>query len=134
MRDEIRWLALGIALGNQQFLARLTAEVPANAFDTRTQKALFAAIGEGRDAVIVCLSGLGVPVAAEQRAADAVLEVVREFGERAVQESAAWKLGEAARMMRPEQFREYLVAQTAALTPAAKEQPKTPQLKIAAGE
>lgn len=107
MRDEVAWLALGAAIGSRQLLARLLAEVPGAAFDGAARQ-LRSALGRDRAAVLSALSLLGVQVVGDQTAADAILEATATHGARRAQQSLAGKLGRAASLMTPEQFREYL--------------------------
>lgn len=111
MRPEIGWLALGAALGSKQLLARLLAEVAPAAFAPDLQRQLFAALGRGRESVAVLLGALGVPVAADQTAADAVIDKARDHGEREGQRALAHRLHAASRLMTPGEFREYLKKQ-----------------------
>lgn len=111
MRDEVAWLALGVAIGSKQLLARLLAEVPCAAFGHGRAAALYRALESGRAAVKAALAELGVLVESDSTAADAILETARDHGQRQEQKSLARKLDTAAQMMTAEQFREFLAAQ-----------------------
>ncbi len=115
MRDECLWLALGVAIGSKQLLLRLLAEVPAAAFPLALQAQLYAALGRGREDVRTALARMGVACSPERSAADALLDAARAAGEKEAQCRLARRLDLAARMMGPDEFRDYAAQQLAAL-------------------
>ncbi len=127
MRDEVAFLALGIALGNTRLLPAVL-DVPGAVFATRPLRLLFEALGKDRDAVRLALIAFGVEMPDGTTAAEAVIGAVRRRGEWLAQDSLAWRIGEASRKMPPEQFREYALRQLGAVEPV---QEQVPQLKIA---
>jgi hypothetical protein len=117
MRDEVAWLALGMALGSQRLLARLLAEVSSAAFPQGRLRQFITALTRGRPAVVQLLAQLGVAVGDDETAADAIMSAAREHGERQAQQAFARQTQTAAQMMTAEQFREWAVEQIQKIAP-----------------
>lgn len=105
--DRAAWLALGVGLASREHLARLLAEARPADLDDPEARRLLESLGEGRDAVVKALAGLGVAVLPGVRAADAVLDAAREAARKRRQVEAAHSLADAAKLLSPEKFVEY---------------------------
>lgn len=118
MCDQVRWLALGIALGSREHLARLLAEQRPDDWTDRDARRLFEAMRSTRSDVIAALGAVGVMVAGEKRSADAVLDAVLTLAKRARQQGVAERIALAAKAMSPDKFEAYMAQAMADLVDA----------------
>ncbi len=117
MRDELLWLALGAAIGNQRLLARLLADVPPEAFPPGWARQVARALADGK--AREALARLGLDQRDGQAAADALIDHARRRGEKGRAVETADRLRAAAQVMQPLDFAAYARAQVAALGGAA---------------
>lgn len=107
--ERLQWLALGMALASRLLLARIAGELDRHCFEPGKARELWLALGGGRDDVRGQLARLGVSVAADQQAPDAVLDAVRRLGAKERQRWAADRLQSAASLLSPEAFEAELI-------------------------
>ena len=122
MQHEKQWLLLGCALANKHLAARIMAELEPGAFAAGHARSLFTAMHSGREGVRVQLSMLlGFNITRDARLCDAVLDAVQLDSQQAQQRQLAGEVDAAARLLAPEQFREWLAQRVGEFIPEREE-------------
>lgn len=115
MNDEVRWIALGMALGNKALMTRMLAEIDELAFlnGPASMIQLWRAMASGKEAVQKWLVRASVPNDGTESAVHSIVAAVAAYGERRWQREFAAAAQQRSAMMTPEAFQAWVADQLA---------------------